>query len=69
MSLLDALQGMVGGQGATRGDATMDLVGGLIRRSGAAGGPVSGLEQDGLGSVKPSRIPGQLAGLASRTGV
>lgn len=56
MSLLGALEGLVGGQGATSGNATMDLIGGLIQKSGGVGGLVSSLEKGGLGSVVASWV-------------
>ncbi|HET7931852.1 MAG TPA: YidB family protein [Rhodanobacteraceae bacterium] len=56
MSLLGALEGLVGGQGGTSGNSTMDLIGGLIQKSGGVGGLVSSLEQGGLGSVVGSWV-------------
>jgi uncharacterized protein YidB (DUF937 family) len=56
MSLLGALEGLVGGQGGTSGNSTMDLIGGLIQKSGGVGGLVSSLEQGGLGSVVASWV-------------
>jgi uncharacterized protein YidB (DUF937 family) len=56
MSLLGALEGLVGGQGASSGNPAMDLVGGLIQKSGGVGGLVSSLEQGGLGSVVASWV-------------
>ncbi len=56
MSILDALKGLAGGQGATSGNPTLDLIGGLIQKSGGIGGLVSALQQGGLGGVVNSWI-------------
>lgn len=56
MSLLDALKGLAGGQGATSGNPTLDLVGGLIQKSGGVGGLVSALQQGGLGGLVESWV-------------
>ena len=56
MSLLDALKGLAGGQGATSGNPTLDVIGGLIQKAGGVGGLVSSLEQGGLGSVVGSWV-------------
>lgn len=56
MSLLDALKGLAGGQGATSGNSTLDLIGGLIQKSGGVGGLVAALQQGGLGNVVSSWV-------------
>lgn len=56
MSILDALKGLAGGQGATSGNPTLDVIGGLIQKAGGVGGLVSSLEQGGLGSVVGSWV-------------
>ncbi|HWG66028.1 MAG TPA: YidB family protein [Rhodanobacteraceae bacterium] len=56
MSFLDALKGLAGGQGAGSGNPTLDVIGGLIRKSGGIGGLVSTLEQGGLGGVVNSWV-------------
>lgn len=56
MSILDALKGLAGGQGATSGNPTLDVIGGLIQKSGGIGGLVSSLEQGGLGGVVNSWV-------------
>lgn len=56
MSILDTLKGVVGGQGATSGNSALDLVGGLIQKSGGIGGLVSTLQQGGLGDVASSWV-------------
>ena len=56
MSILDALKGLAGGQGATSGNPTLDVIGGLIQKSGGIGGLVSTLEQGGLGGVVNSWV-------------
>ena len=56
MSFLDALKGLAGGQGATSGNPTLDVIGGLIQKSGGIGGLVSTLEQGGLGGVVNSWV-------------
>ena len=55
MSILDALKGLAGGQGGS-GNPAMDLIGGLIQKSGGVGGLVSTLQQGGLGSVVNSWV-------------
>lgn len=69
MSLLDSLQGLVGGQGATSGNPTLDMIGGLLQKSGGVSGLVATLQQGGLGGVVSSWVgtganqsvdPGQL---------
>lgn len=56
MSLLDALKGLAGGTGASSGNAMLDLVGGLIQKSGGVGGLVSALQQGGLGNLVESWV-------------
>lgn len=56
MSILGALEGLAGGQGATSGNPTLDLIGGLIQKSGGIGGLVSTLQQGGLGGVVASWV-------------
>jgi uncharacterized protein YidB (DUF937 family) len=56
MSFLDALKDLAGGQGASSGNPTLDLIGGLIQKSGGLGGLVSTLEQGGLGGVVNSWV-------------
>ncbi|MGH8232923.1 MAG: YidB family protein [Rhodanobacteraceae bacterium] len=56
MSIFDALKGRTGGQGATSGNPTLDLIGGLIQKSGGIGGLVSTLQQGGLGGVVESWV-------------
>lgn len=56
MSILDALKGLAGGQGAGSGNPTLDLIGGLIQKSGGVGGLVSALQQGGLGGVVDSWV-------------
>jgi uncharacterized protein YidB (DUF937 family) len=56
MSFLDALKGLAGGQGATSGNPTLDVIGGLIQKSGGIGGLVSTLQQGGLGVVVNSWV-------------
>lgn len=56
MSILDALKGLAGGQGATSGNAILDLIGGLIQQSGGVGGLVSALQQGGLGQLAESWV-------------
>ncbi|MDE2055516.1 MAG: DUF937 domain-containing protein [Xanthomonadaceae bacterium] len=56
MSILDALKGLAGGQGATSGNPTLDVIGGLIQKSGGVGGLVSTLQQGGLGGVVNSWV-------------
>jgi uncharacterized protein YidB (DUF937 family) len=56
MSFLDALKGLAGGKGATSGNPTLDMIGGLIQKAGGIGGLVSMLEQGGLGSVVNSWV-------------
>jgi len=56
MSFLDALKGFAGGQGAGSGNPALDVIGGLIQKSGGVGGLVSALEQGGLGGVVNSWV-------------
>ena len=56
MSILDALKGLAGGQGAGSGNPTLDLIGGLIQKSGGIGGLVSALQQGGLGGIVNSWV-------------
>jgi uncharacterized protein YidB (DUF937 family) len=56
MSILDALKGLAGGQGATSGDPTLDMIGGLLQKSGGISGLVSTLQQGGLGGVVNSWV-------------
>jgi uncharacterized protein YidB (DUF937 family) len=56
MSFLDTLKGLAGGQGATSGNPTLDIIGGLIQKSGGIGGLVSTLQQAGLGGVVDSWV-------------
>jgi uncharacterized protein YidB (DUF937 family) len=56
MSFLDALKGLAGGQGAGSGNAMLDVIGGLIQKSGGIGGLVSTLEQGGLGGAVNSWV-------------
>lgn len=56
MSLLGALESLAGGQGGSSGNATLDMVGGLIQKAGGVGGLVSSLQQGGLGSVVGSWV-------------
>ena len=56
MSILDSLKGLAGGQGGTSGNTALDLVGGLIQKSGGIGGLVSALQQGGLGGVVSSWV-------------
>lgn len=56
MSLLDALKGLAGGQGATSGNPTLDLIGSLIQKSGGVGGLVSSLQQGGLSGLVASWV-------------
>lgn len=56
MSLLDALQGLAGGQGATSGNSTLDMIGGLIQKAGGVSGLVATLQQGGLGGVVSSWV-------------
>lgn len=54
MSILDALKGLAGGQ--STGNPTLDMLGGLIQKSGGISGLVSTLQQGGLGGVVNSWI-------------
>lgn len=54
--MLDALKGLAGGQGATSGNPTLDLIGGLIQKSGGIGGLISTLQQGGLGGAVNSWV-------------
>lgn len=56
MSILDALKGLAGGQVAGSGNPTLDIIGGLIQKSGGIGGLVSALQQGGLGGVVSSWV-------------
>lgn len=56
MSFLDALKGLAGGQGGTSGNPALDVIGGLIQKSGGIGGLVSTLQQGGLGGVVNSWV-------------
>jgi len=56
MSFLDTLKGLAGGQGGTSGNPTLDVIGGLIQKSGGIGGLVSTLQQGGLGGVVNSWV-------------
>ena len=56
MSILDALKGLAGGEGAGSGNPTLDLIGGLIQKSGGVGGLVSALQRGGLGGVVDSWV-------------
>ena len=58
MSILDALKGLAGGPGAGSGNGnpTLDIIGGLIQKSGGIGGLVSTLQQGGLGGVVNSWV-------------
>ncbi len=56
MSILDTLKGLAGGQGASSGNAALDVIGGLIQKSGGIGGLVSTLQQGGLGGVVSSWV-------------
>lgn len=56
MSILGALEGLVGGQGGSSGNAVLDMAGSLIQKSGGVGGLVSSLEQGGLANVVGSWV-------------
>jgi uncharacterized protein YidB (DUF937 family) len=56
MSILDALKGFAGGQGATSGNPTLDLIGGLIQKSGGVGGLVSAMQLGGLSGIVNSWV-------------
>lgn len=56
MSILDALKGLAGAQGATSGNPTVDLIGGLLQKAGGVGGLVSALQQGGLGNAVNSWV-------------
>lgn len=56
MSILDALKNLAGGQGATSGNPALDMIGGLIQKSGGIGGLVSALQQGGLGGIVDSWV-------------
>ena len=56
MSILDALKGLAGGQGSGSGNPALDVIGGLIQKSGGIGGLVSTLQQGGLGGVVNSWV-------------
>lgn len=56
MSILDALKGLAGGQAAGSGNPAIDLIGGLIQKSGGVGGLVSALQQGGLAGAVNSWV-------------
>jgi uncharacterized protein YidB (DUF937 family) len=56
MSILDMLKGLAGGQGATSGNPTLDVIGGLIQKAGGIGGLISILQQGGLGGAANSWV-------------
>lgn len=56
MSILDALKSLAGGQGSGSGNPTLDVIGGLIQKSGGIGGLVSTLQQGGLGGIVNSWV-------------
>ena len=56
MSILDMLKGLAGGQGSTSGNPALDVIGGLIQKSGGLGGLVSSLQQGGLAGVVNSWV-------------
>lgn len=56
MSILDALKGLAGGQGAGSGNPTLDVIGSLIQKAGGVGGLVAMLQQGGLGAVANSWV-------------
>ncbi|HEX7341408.1 MAG TPA: YidB family protein [Rhodanobacteraceae bacterium] len=56
MSILGASEGLAGGQGGTSGNAALDLIGGLIQKSGGVGGLVSTLQSGGLSSLVESWV-------------
>ncbi len=56
MSILDTLKNVMGGQTGGTGNPTLDMIGGLIQKSGGIGGLVSTLQQGGLGSVVNSWV-------------
>lgn len=56
MSILGALEGLAGGQGAGTGNSTLDMIGGLIQKAGGVSGLVSTLQQGGLGGVVNSWV-------------
>lgn len=56
MSILDALKGLAGGQGGGSSNPALDMVGGLIQKSGGIGGLVSTLQQGGLAGVVNSWV-------------
>jgi uncharacterized protein YidB (DUF937 family) len=58
MSILDVLKGLAGGQGATSGNPTLDVIGGLIQKAGGIGGLISILQQGGLGGAANSWVGG-----------
>ncbi|MGH8214827.1 MAG: YidB family protein [Rhodanobacteraceae bacterium] len=54
MSILDTGKGLAGGQGA--GNTMLELIGGLIEKSGGVSGLVSTLQQGGLGGLVESWV-------------
>lgn len=56
MSILDAVKDLAGGQGAGGGNSTLELIGGLIQKSGGVGGLISTLRQGGLGGLVESWV-------------
>lgn len=55
MSILDAVKGLAGG-GQGSGNEMLDVVGGLIQKSGGISGLVSTLQQGGLGGLVESWV-------------
>lgn len=55
MSILDTVKGLAGGQGAGN-NATLELIGGLIQKSGGVSGLVATLQQGGLGGLVESWV-------------
>lgn len=56
MSFLDEVKGLAEGQGAGGGNPALELISGLITKSGGLGGLVSTLQQGGLGGVVNSWV-------------
>lgn len=54
MSFLDEVKGLASGQGT--GNSTLDLVGGLIQKSGGVSGLVATLQRGGLGGLVESWV-------------
>jgi uncharacterized protein YidB (DUF937 family) len=54
MSILDTVKGLAGGQGA--GNSALELVGGLIQKSGGVSGLVSTLQKGGLSGLVESWV-------------